>query len=198
MSSIKEQYQIGKIMKLIDLNGDATNFDMSFQVVAENDAEFDIVIVDQATLDEGKLDYKRVKGAINGNIRNDKNIYQNYMMALKADKDCSVSVETNFNRLPDNIPQPGAVPDPSVVPEPPVLEEKTGGIPWKYIIIGIIVLVGLGLMYYFYMYGQKIDIVDTFNPNATNSALPETVAPVPVMDTDSSEIFAKLRNLPLR
>lgn len=205
MSSIKEQYQIGRIMKLIDLNKDATNFEMNFQVVAENNAEFEIVIVDQDTLDEGNLEYKKVQGAINGNIRNDKNIYQSYMMALRADKPCNVTVETNFTKLPDNIPQPG-VPEPESH-HPPQVSEKKSNIPWKYIFIGIVVIIGLALLYYFYMYGGGngtdkgslndgggVDNIrsgvqqETFMPSTDNS----------VVDIGTNEIFAKLRNLPLR
>ena len=75
MSSIKETYQIGQIMKLIDLNKDITNFDMDFKVTADNKADFDMAIVDQNTLDEGTVDYNSVNGAISGNIRNDKHEY---------------------------------------------------------------------------------------------------------------------------
>jgi hypothetical protein len=197
MSSIKEQYQIGKIMKLIDLNKDVTNFELNFQVVAEDDAEFEVVIVDQATLDEGNLDYRKVQGAINGNIRNDKNVYQNYMMALRADTPCNVNVETTFDQLPDNIPQPGLPPS---IPSPPPVEEKKSEISWKYIILGIVVVVGAILLYYFYMYGggSVDDGITKTNDSFVPTVFEPSAVSAPIIDTGTSEIFTKLRNLPLR
>ena len=61
MSSIKEKYQIGSIMKLIDLNKDTTNFDLSFQVTAENGNDFEMAIFDQSTLDEGDIKYQKIQ-----------------------------------------------------------------------------------------------------------------------------------------
>lgn len=207
MTSIKEQYQIGKIMKLIDLNKDVTNFDMGFQVVADDNAEFEIVIIDQDTLDEGNLEYKKVQGSINGSIRNDKNMYQNYMMALRADKPCTINVETTFNRLPDNIPQPEMISN--TLPETSEPVKKKSNIPWKYIIIGIIVLIGVGLLYYFYMHGgggsnnDSVSISDVLPvehvvPESFNPVVPTTTFDNDTIDIGTSEIFEKLRSLPLR
>ena len=44
-------YTLDKIRQLIDLNGDSTNFDISFKVTSRNGEVFDIVVVDQTTLD---------------------------------------------------------------------------------------------------------------------------------------------------
>jgi hypothetical protein len=176
MSSINEKHQIGKIMKLIDLNKDVVNFDMSFQVVSEGGEEFEICILDQATLDEGNIDYRKVQGGLTGNIRNDKNVYQSHMMALRADKPCNVTVSTNFQTLPETpMPPPVAAPKPV----------KVSQIPWKMILIGLIVIVGVGMMIYFYVYGNAVKVIG----GAETSS-------VPMLDT--AEVFSRLRNLPLR
>lgn len=207
MSSIKETYQIGQIMKLIDLNKDITNFDMDFKVTADNKAEFDMAIVDQNTLDEGIVDYNSVNGAISGNIRNDKNEYHSYMMALKASKPCTITVETNFQSLPDHIPQHNPI------PEPPVKPVENDKLQWKYIVIGIIVIAGLCLLYYFYTRGDPKSSVESTNslydshdmikiPTTQYQITQPPVAPFAMEpqlhDTGVNDVFAKLRNLPLR
>lgn len=206
MSSIQETYEIGQIMKLIDLNENVTNFEIDFQVSSDNNAEFYMAIIDQATLDEGDLEYKNIKGAINGNIRNDKNEYHSYMMALKADNPCKISVKTNFQRLPDNIPQDIPTPDPPPTPSPPPV--KKSSISWKYIIIGIVVVVGLFLLYYFYTHGDSNSNNNkytsykynskSFNPSLSPSVQVPGSSLTSNLNTGSYDIFEKLRNLPLK
>ena len=217
MSSIQETYEIGQIMKLIDLNGDVTNFEIDFQVSSADNAEFYMAIVDQNTLDEGNLEYKNIKGAINGNIRNDKNQYNSYMMVLKADKPCNISVNTDFKPLPDNIPQQEPQQESPKPPEPPPV--KKSGISWKYILIGIIAVAGLCLLYYFYFYGDSGSRSGVLNSNEglskdlnqeyLHAMVPESSwesnnVPAPESswesnnDMGSYDVFEKLRNLPLK
>ena len=37
--------------QLVDLNGDTTNFDLTFNAASSDGSDFDVVVVDQATLD---------------------------------------------------------------------------------------------------------------------------------------------------
>lgn len=97
----KKTYTLGKIKQLIDLNDDSTNFDLSFTVTCHDDTPFQMLVVDQTTLDNNpELEYKNVKNSISGNIVSDKNIYQNYFLILKSEKVCKVDVETIKKVLP--------------------------------------------------------------------------------------------------
>ena len=101
-------YKIGKLKQLIDLNGDNTNFNISFKVTSENGEDFNALVVDQKTLDSGdELNYKLANGVLSGTINADKNVYQNYFLILKADTPTNVTVEINIEELPqkDNSSQ---------------------------------------------------------------------------------------------
>ena len=84
--SVINQYTLGKQKQLIDLNGDSVNFDLNFLCESLDSSEFDVLVVDQQTLDNNpnNLSYKHAQGKISGNISSDKNIYQNYFLILKS------------------------------------------------------------------------------------------------------------------
>jgi len=105
------------VKQLIDLNGDSTNFDITFKVVSRNHEPFDILVVDQTTLDSNpNLQYKRAdKGEISGNLKHENNVYQNYFLILRADSPCECDVEVDKKVLPKGQvqqpqPQPQAQP----------------------------------------------------------------------------------------
>jgi hypothetical protein len=101
MSIIKKTYTLGKIKQLIDLNGESTNFELSFTIKCKDDTPFQILVVDQTTLDNStELDYKDARKVISGNIIADKNIYQNYYLILRSEVPCVVDVELNKKELP--------------------------------------------------------------------------------------------------
>ena len=101
MSGVKQTHNLGKIKKLIDLNGDSINFDLSFTVTCKDDTPFNALVVDQSTLDNGQeLVYKEVKKTISGNILADKNVYQNYFLILKSDSPCDIELEIVKKDLP--------------------------------------------------------------------------------------------------
>ena len=95
-------HQIGKIKKLIDLNGESVNFEINFRIACKN--PFEMLVVDQTTLDNSpKLEYKLVNtGEISGTVKNDKNVYQNYFLVLKAENDSECFVEIDKKELPKN------------------------------------------------------------------------------------------------
>jgi hypothetical protein len=101
MAVVKQTHNLGKIKKLIDLNGDSINFDLSFTVTCKDDTPFNLLVVDQSTLDNGQeLVYKEAKNTISGNILADKNMYQNYFLILKSETPCDVEVEILKKDLP--------------------------------------------------------------------------------------------------
>jgi hypothetical protein len=95
-------YDVNKVKQLIDLNGDSVNFDMTFKVTCHDDTPFKMLVVDQTTLDSNSdnLEYKEVTNSLSGNILADKNVYQNYFLILKSDKECKVDVELDKKDLP--------------------------------------------------------------------------------------------------
>lgn len=95
MTTTKQTFQIGKTKKLIDLNGDSINFDLTFKVTSKDSKPFEILVVDQTTLDNSNdLEYKEVKtGEITGSVLNDKNVYQNFFIILKSSENVICDVE---------------------------------------------------------------------------------------------------------
>jgi hypothetical protein len=102
MQTTENVYSIGKLKQLIDLNGDSVNFQVDFNVESQSGEPFDILVVDQTTLDNNpKIEYKTAEqGKISGSITNDKNVYQNYFLILKADKDVQCKVSISKKELP--------------------------------------------------------------------------------------------------
>ena len=93
MTIIKKTYTVTNIKQLVDINGDITNFKADFSVKSLNNGTFDLLVIDQTTLDSGQNpEYKKVKGHISGSVSSDTNTYQNYFIILKADKPCDCEV----------------------------------------------------------------------------------------------------------
>jgi hypothetical protein len=100
MTSSKKIYNISTITQLIDLNGDIANFSADFSVKSLNNGEFDMLVIDQTSLDSGKTpEYKKIKGHVSGSVSSDKNTYQNYFIILKADKPCECEVSIDVSEI---------------------------------------------------------------------------------------------------
>jgi len=128
-------YTIGKVKQLVDLNGDATNFKIVFNVRSKDNKPFDAVIIDQQNLDKNEtLQFKQAPGILSGEILADKNAYQNYYLALRSNEPLEVSVQLQFERLPDFIPLQQD--------DQPIYSASDEAKPSKvkYIVLGIIVL----------------------------------------------------------
>ena len=97
MSRSQNTYNVNQIKQLIDLNNNKTNFELNFEVKSLNGAPFKALVISEADLNSGNtLDYKDVvEGYINGKIINDKGVYQNYFLLLKADipTECEVILD---------------------------------------------------------------------------------------------------------
>ena len=99
-------YSVSKVKQLIDLNGDSVNFELKFTVKSRDNSPFDISVVDQDTLDSNsELKYRNVtNGSISGQLKQDKNVYQNHFLILKADSPCECDVEIEKTELDINSP----------------------------------------------------------------------------------------------
>lgn len=153
----KTSHTIGKIKQLIDLNGEHTNFDLSFKVTCRDDTPFNLLVVDQTTLDNTpELKYKEVKGSISGNIVADKNIYQNYFLILKAEKTCVVDVERNLKVLPKTPISSSTIPTTQGDSVRTIRKVNSGtsastSINWTKIgLIALVVVIGLGVLWWLY------------------------------------------------
>lgn len=94
-------YQIDNIKKLVDLNNNLTNFELTFVAKSIDNKEYEAIVVDQTTLDKNnELNYKKVRGEISGKVVSNKNIYQNYFLILRSDTPCSVDVNINIIEIP--------------------------------------------------------------------------------------------------
>jgi hypothetical protein len=144
--SSKNVYQITKTKKLIDLNGEMTNFDITFKVTSKDNKPYDLLVVDQATLDSenSPLQYKRVQGEISGNVTSDKNAFQNYYLILKADEPCECEIEIIKKELAISVPEPPPELLKAPVPLPPVRKDTN----WGKVAIVFGCVVGIGIVFY--------------------------------------------------
>lgn len=137
-------YTVNKVKQLVDLNGSSVNFDVNFRVTSKDGKPFQMLVVDQTTLDNNpNLEYKNVtEGQISGNVRSDKNVYQNHFLVLKADNPTMCEVELQKTELPKMIQPPMEIVQ-------PVTKTETN---WKKIlIIGCIIALGAyGIYVFFY------------------------------------------------
>jgi hypothetical protein len=155
MSNNKKTITLGKTKQLIDLNGDSTNFDLSFKVTCHDDTPYNLLVVDQTTLDNTEeLQYKEAKKSISGNIVVDKNVYQNYFLIIKSEKPCIVDIEITKKVLPKT--PVGPVEDSPYIQSGDnrvthTITSPSSTFPWKKIIlISIILVVGIAVLWWLY------------------------------------------------
>jgi hypothetical protein len=183
-------YNIGKLKQLIDLNGESINFEIQFRVTSQNKEPFDLLVVSQTELDNNpNIPYKRVEnGEITGQVMQNKNVYQNYFLILRADNPCVCNVEINKKELPKTQ----IVPEMKVVPPPP----KTEGMNWtKILFFGAVIIVGGICLYWFSRKTPSSpDLADSTGeiPKMNFSMTPvRTVAPA------TNSLLDRLKNLQL-
>jgi hypothetical protein len=180
-------YEISSIKQLVDLNGDSTNFDLTFNSVSQNNEPYSMLVVSQKNLDSGEtLKYKTVNGSISGNIRSDKGVYDNYFLILKAEKPTKVMVTIEKNEVAESTtPIEGFMEDVKEQhPQQQVVNSSGNGRTIKIILIVVVVLAGAGLAYYFWKR----------NKNMSTSSSVTTSVPSP---TSSPTVFsARSRRIP--
>ena len=200
MSETKKSYTLGKIKQLIDLNGDSTNFDLTFNVSCKESTPFNILVVDQTTLDNTpELKYKEVIGNISGKITADKNVFQNYFLILKSDTPCVVEVELLKKELP-RTPDVVVKSQPkekftnlssSSIPEVSIEQNsnpKKGMSLFKIVLILVVVIGGVALLWYLY---------NKNNPNLDGKVNKlDTKSEPPIIEKSKSPIKNSLSYIP--
>lgn len=160
MATEKRTYSVNNIKQLIDLNDDLTNFDISFTVTSQTGQPFDILVVDQTTLDNNPdLEYKKVTdGRISGSVRNDKGVYQNYFLILRSDNPTTCDVEISKKEIPKAVQQPKMVQQRA---QPPPKKEQTS---WTKValIVGVVLAGGFVL---YWLSKKKSSSEDTTGEN---------------------------------
>lgn len=158
MTTVRNTYYLNKIKKLVDLNGDSTNFDITFKVSSKKGEPFDIVVVDQTTLDNSpELQYRTASnGTMSGNIVQDKNIYQNYFLVLKADQPCEVDVEVTKKEIVSTDVNNDPSFSQSETPENySHKQDNEGGSNWKMWLIITVIIGGIVLLFFVYKSDKK-------------------------------------------
>ena len=166
----KKTYTLGKIKQLIDLNEDSTNFSLSFKVNCMDETPFQILVVDQKTLDNvAELEYKDAQHTISGNLVADKNIKQNYFLIVKSETPCVVEIEIDKKELPENndIITPNSFPSEQPLIRKPYKSSEPSMNWTKIILIGVVVIGGIILLYY--LYNRNTDSGKTIDTSHENS-----------------------------
>jgi hypothetical protein len=211
----QKTYAVNKIRQLIDLNGDSINFDLTFTATSKDNKPFDIIVVDQETLNsQPTLQYKQAQGSISGNIVADKNVFQNYFLCLRAAEPCEVTVRIEKKNIRPNLPTPSQSVQGSNLSHKPPLKppSRLGKCNWKVIAIVAVVIGGCALLYYFYTQKKKktqpelpnVDsVLPTPAPTPTPTPAPTPVpTPTPVSSPSpapggNNDLLTRLRNLPI-
>ena len=144
----KKKISVTTRQQLLDLNGTTTNFDLTFQAKSKNNEPFEMLIVDQTTLDNNpNLEFKNVDGIISGNIISDKNVYQNYFMCLKAKKNCEVEITIDKKEIPPKaqINKYKDYPKQQQVKKRSQMESSK----WKFILFVLAIGIVVGLLFFY-------------------------------------------------
>ena len=165
--SIKKTVTATNHAKLVDLNGETTNFELTFNATSKDNSEFEVVVVDQNTLDNNPdLEFRPTSGGtMSANIISDKDVYQNYFLVLRAVQPTEVDIIIRKKEIPPNsihlensspqqqqqqyIPQ-----EPIQQPKQTVIKNK-GWSTTKILFIVLIVAVG-GFLLYNYLFKKKV------------------------------------------
>jgi hypothetical protein len=216
----RKTYTVKKQKQLVDLNGHSVNFELNFNAHSTNGETFEILVVDQATLDsDSNLEYKEsIEGKINGVVLANKNIYQNYFLILKSEKECDVVLELDKRELPlMEEPKQNMYTHPQTQPtvesfqntqqtisqSGDLLKAKSN---FKFYMIVLVVVLGLAALYYFYTKKLKNNVSPTPVKQVVKSSTPVSSTPVsstPVSSTPSptqpssynSELLTRLNRL---
>uniref|UniRef100_A0A6C0LVG2 Uncharacterized protein n=1 Tax=viral metagenome TaxID=1070528 RepID=A0A6C0LVG2_9ZZZZ len=163
MNTTNQTYKIAKQRQLIDLNGDMTNFDLTFTATSKDGKTFNVIVVDQETLDSNlvsEMKYKTATGSISGNIVADKNVHQSYYLCLKADPPCDVDIKIVKKAIP---PSKKVMLKPPP-PPPPMPEQNKSFFTLKNTVLTILAVVCIiFILYNVRNYFKTSDVVSEVN-----------------------------------
>jgi len=189
MSVTKTTHTIDKIKKLIDLNGDSINFEIAFKITSQNNEPFDVLVVDQTTLDSNSnLEYKRVTGSISGSLVHDKNVYQNYYLILKSDQPCQCTVEISKKDLPRTTQPP-----PVSQTDSPNNRLASGNSNWAKIMF-FVLLVSAGALVLYWL-SKRSKKMESEAVGEKPAPLLQLSPPPPVPSAPQNTVLSRLKQL---
>lgn len=175
MPTTKKTYTLNKMKQLVDLNGDTTNFDLTFTATTKDGSNFDAIVVDQTTLDSNpSLEYKKADGTLSGNIISDKGVYQNYFLVLKADKPCECDITIDMKEITEKIQEPTQQSNHHLIPRQQnmLLPKKS----YKWILILVLVLGAIVLYWYLSSKNSTTDSKPELIPNSPASSMSRSIS----------------------
>jgi len=138
----EQTYTVSNRHSLVDLNKDHTNFKLRFECISNS--VFEMCITNQEELDQIDISQLQMKtvdtGTISGNIVADSNIYQNYFLVLRAEKETMVNVIIELEEIEPNLQTPPQLENDDVV-------SRKINIPM--IMIGLLILIIMSCFIYF-------------------------------------------------
>ena len=124
--SINKTLIAGPRQQLVDLNGETTNFDLTFSALSKDKSDFHVLVVDQETLDANpNIELRKTnEGRMSGNIVSNKDTYQNYFLCIKADKPTEVDITIEKKEIPSALSKQN-VPGRQLPPQRPPMATPT-------------------------------------------------------------------------
>lgn len=96
--------------QLLDLNKDTINFVLNFNIVAEENKHFFVIILTQKDVDKYEnlddIEMKMAPGKISGSITVKDNVFENYILLLKSNDNCKVNIELEIEEIEPELNQP--------------------------------------------------------------------------------------------
>lgn len=145
-----QEIKVDTHRKAIELNGNYVNFSLEFNVYSKDDAEFDMIVINQTNLDAlgENLEYKRTKNQ-SGKVTSTSGVFQNYYMILRSETPTEVILETKMTPLEGTRKF-----DPKLTKkeEVPQSGSSSSGMDWKTILLitGGVIIAGLLIYIYFF------------------------------------------------
>ena len=134
----------GTHQSMVDINLDLPHFTATLDIVPQSaDDTYQIAVISQDDLDEGKLNFDTVTGATSSEMDITTGKYQNYYLILKSSDemkgiDITIDLVENIETLPSAV-EKFEEPSQSMLPKQ-----------WKYAVLGIVLVVGCVLLFKFY------------------------------------------------
>lgn len=203
--------ELSKRHQLIDLNNDKVNFELKFNIVAQNSSVFHVVIMTQAEVDNydnlEDIDMRVAPGKISGSISSKENKYDNYILILRSGSDDPVHVEViiDLEEVEAEVEKEKPVEDyPSYETTSMTEPTANGKAPlWRSTWFWVIVVVGVLLFSYFafnYISVRRNNALkDTKISMTANNMVEETAIPVEDVamyeDPKKSSIYNTLKDI---
>ena len=193
MAKDSQRLELTKRHQFIDLNKEKVNFELKFNIEAENGGDFHVIIMTQAEVDNydnlEDIDMRLAPGKISGSISSKENKYDNYVLILKSENNMFVNVTIDLEDVEPTPAEPEPVetfPDYSSAQTTKQVDSNQPI--WKTTWFWIFLIIGV-LLFSFFVYNY----INVRKQNAEKSRQLSSVAsvqpadPIPVEPTSIYE-----------